>query len=143
MLRATLTIPADLPMPRAALLGLTIAALLVAGCAPEPVKELVPSPDTIECTMDGARWLVRFTDGEARLLSPDGNRVNLYQIATASGVRYSNGMLELRGQGMDLALFSDGSRRRLEGCKPLMIPQEDPNPWLRMWQPPPPAPLGK
>lgn len=119
-----------------------LACCLIAGCG-GGTKEEVPSPDTFECTLDGARWLVRFTEGEARLLSPEGNRINLYQIAAASGVRYTNGMLELRGKGTELTLIADAFPRRLEGCKPLMIPKEDPNPMLRMWQPPPPAPLGK
>jgi hypothetical protein len=129
-------------MPRAALVPLALATLLLAGCG-GGTKEEVPSPDTYECRIDGARWLLRFTDGEARLLSPEGTRINLYQIAAASGVRYSNGMLELRGKALDLTLVNEGVAQRVEGCKPVMIPKEDPNPWLRMWQPPPPAPLGK
>ena len=129
-------------MPRAALVALAFAAL-VAGCGGGTTKEEVPSPDTFECAIEGERWLVRFVEGEARLLAPDGSRTNLYQIAAASGVRYTNGMIELRGKGLDLALVADGTARRLVGCKPLMIPKEDPSPMLRMWQPPPPPPLGK
>ena len=54
-------------------------------CAPAPEKpEEVPSPDTFECPLEGERWLVRFTDQEARLLTPQGERVNLYQVRTAS-----------------------------------------------------------
>jgi hypothetical protein len=129
-------------MPRATLVPLALAAALLAGCG-GGTKEEVPSPDTYECRIEGARWLLRFTDGEARLLAPDGARTNLYQVATASGVRFTNGLQELRGKELDLTLTSEGVARRLEGCKPMMIPKEDPNPWLRMWQPPPPAPLGK
>ena len=52
-------------------------------CAPAPEKpEEVPSPDTFECTLEAERWLVRFTDQEARLLTPQGERINLYQIPT-------------------------------------------------------------
>lgn len=131
-------------MQRAALATFAFAALLLAGCGGgSATKEEIPSPDTFECMIEGERWLVRFVDGEARLLAPDGGRTNLYQIAAASGVRYTNGMVELRGKGMDLALVANGAARRLVGCKPLMIPKENPNPWLQMWQPPPPAPLGK
>lgn len=120
-----------------------IALLALAACAaPEkPAEE--PSKDTFECTLEGQRWLIRFTDGEARLLTPGGERMNLYQITTASGVRYSNGLVELRGRDMDLTLIRDGFSRQLVGCKPVMVPKEDPNPMLRMWQPPPPSPLGK
>lgn len=130
-------------MPRAAPAPIVLALVaMLAACTPPP-KEEVPSPDTYECTMEGARWLVRFTDAEARLLAPDGARINLYQIPAASGVRFTNGMLELRGKGVELTLIDDGVARRLDGCKPVMVPKEDPNPWLRMWQPPPPQPLGK
>jgi hypothetical protein len=120
-----------------------VALLTLAACAPpeKPVEE--PSKDTFECTLEGERWLVRFADGEARLLAPGGDRTNLYQITTASGVRYSNGLVELRGRGMELVLIRDGFARELVGCKPVMVPKEETNPMLRMWQPPPPSPLGK
>jgi membrane-bound inhibitor of C-type lysozyme len=121
-----------------------VAAALVAACAPTPEKpEEVPSPDTFECTLEAERWLVRFTDQEARLLTPQGERINLYQIATGSGVRYTNGLIELRGRGTELMLIRDNFARQLLGCKPLMIPKEPANPMMRMWQPPPPSPLGK
>jgi membrane-bound inhibitor of C-type lysozyme len=127
---------------RRSTLALLAAAIVLSGCG-GGTKEEVPSPDTFECTYEGARWLVRFTQGEARLLSPDGERTNLYQIPAASGVRYSNGMLELRGKGTELVLISDGVARPMLGCKPLMIPKEEPSPMLRIWQPPPTPPLGK
>lgn len=129
-------------MPRSAFALAFAFAALLAGCG-GGTKEMVPSPDTFECTLDGARWLVRFTQGEARLLTPEGERINLYQIATASGVRFTNGMLELRGRGSELALVNDGVLRPMNDCKPLMVPKEDPNPMLRMWEPPPRPPLGK
>jgi hypothetical protein len=131
-------------MRRIAFVPLVLAVLLAAGCGGgSQTKEMVPSPDTFECNLEGARWLVRFTQGEARLLPPDGERINLYQIAAASGVRYTNGLMELRGKGTDLALIVDGTLRPMQDCKPLMVPKEDPNPMLRMWQPPAPSPLGK
>ena len=121
-----------------------VAAVLVAGCAPTPEKpEEVPSPDTYECMLEGARWLVRFTDQEARLLTPQGERINLYQISTGAGVRFTNGLVELRGRGTELTLVRDNFARPLLGCKPLMIPKEPESPMLRMWQPPPRSPLGK
>lgn len=127
--------------PALALVTVLLAAAL-SGCASAPPEE-VPSPDTFECRLDGQRWLVRFTDGEARLLSPDGQRINLYQVATGSGVRFTNGLIELRGKGMDLAITQENLTRQFVDCKPLMVPKEDPNPMLRMWQPPPATPLGK
>ncbi|HVE48158.1 MAG TPA: hypothetical protein VNG69_00910 [Casimicrobiaceae bacterium] len=121
-----------------------VLCVVLAACAqPEkPVEE--PSKDTFECQLEGQRWLIRFTDGEARLLTPTAERINLYQISTASGLRYSNGLVELRGRGMDLTLVRDGFARQLVDCKPVMVPKEkEPHPMLRMFQPPPPAPLGK
>jgi len=53
---------------------------------------------------------------------PDGNRVALYQIPAASGVRYSNGTIELRGKGMDLQLVTHGVETRLSDCQPLAAP---------------------
>jgi hypothetical protein len=129
------------PAAAAPVLAFALAALLAA-CG-GGTKEEVPSPDTFECMLQGERWLVRFTDGEARLLTPQGERINLYQVPSGSGVRFTNGLVELRGKGTELTLVSDGFARAMNGCKPLMVPKEDPNPMLRMWQPPPPAPLGK
>ena len=51
--------------------------------------------------------------------------------------------MELRGRGMELTLINDGFARQMEGCKPVMVPKEPDSPMLRMWQPPPPTPLGK
>ncbi|HEX4885634.1 MAG TPA: hypothetical protein VFX05_15930 [Casimicrobiaceae bacterium] len=132
-----------MPRPPAVLLAPALALCAALAACGGGTKEEVPSKDTFECMLQGERWLVRFTDGEARLLNPQGERVNLYQVPTGSGVRFTNGMLELRGQGTDLTLISDGFARRMNDCKPVMVPKEDPNPMLRMWQPPPPTPLGK
>ena len=121
------------------------AAIAVGACVGNPEKpEEVPSKDTFECTLEGERWLVRFVDQEARLLTPQGERINLYQIATASGVRFTNGLIELRGRGAQLTLIRDNFARDLLGCKPVMVPKEPDSPMMRMLQPaPPPSPLGK
>lgn len=120
-------------MRRATLL---VALGALAACAaPEKVEE-VPSKDTFECTLDAERWVIRFTEGEARMLTPSGERVTLYQIAAASGVRYTNGIVELRGKGMELALVSDGVLRPLAGCKPVMVPKEPASAFP--WGAPPP-----
>lgn len=133
-------------MPRRSLppLSACLVAALVAACAAPEKPEEEPSKDTVECTLEGQRWLIRFTENEARLLTPGGERINLYPIATASGSRYSNGLIELRGRGStDLTLIRENFARQLVGCKPVMIPKEDPNPMRRMFQPPPPVPLAK
>ena len=49
---------------------------------------------------------------------PDGNRVSLYQIPAASGVRFSNGQVEVRGKGMDLELIRMGNPTHLKDCQP-------------------------
>ena len=111
---------------------------ILAACTPPEKPADVPSKDTFECTLEGERWVIRFTEGEARVLTPGSERITLYQIAAASGVRYSNGLMELRGKGMELQLIRDGFARKLDDCKPVMVPQEAPSPfpWLN---PPPPA----
>ena len=124
--------------------AVVFVAFALAACAPAPEKpDEVPSTDTFECTLEGERWLVRFVDNEARLLTPQGERINLYPIPAASGARYSNGLVELRGRGMELTLIRDNFARQLTGCKPVMIPKEAPNPMLQMWQKPPAPPLGR
>jgi len=117
--------------------GVLAALGVLAACTPPEKPADVPSKDTFECTLEGERWVIRFTEGEARMLTPGSERITLYQIAAASGVRYSNGLMELRGKGMELQLIRDGLARRLDDCKPVMVPQEAPSafPWLN---PPPP-----
>jgi membrane-bound inhibitor of C-type lysozyme len=118
--------------------AVVLALGVLAACAPPEKPADVPSKDTFECTLEGERWVIRFTDGEARLLTPGSERITLYQIAAASGVRYSNGLMELRGKGMELQLIRDGFARQLDGCKPVMVPQETPSafPWLNPPSPP-------
>ena len=53
---------------------------------------------------------------------PDADRVVLYQIPSASGVRFSNGKLELRGKGTDLQLVRDGTATQLVDCQPFPVP---------------------
>jgi membrane-bound inhibitor of C-type lysozyme len=101
----------------------TLAALLGAGCAMPPSKEeQEAAKNTFACLRAGERLVIRFDVGEARLLMPDGNRVSLYQIPAASGVRFSNGNMELRGKGMDLQLVNNGVATPLNDCQPLAVP---------------------
>jgi len=110
--------------PRPAAVGTLAAALALAACAGSPSKdELEAAKNTISCQLAGERLVIRFDVGEARLLMPAGDRVALYQIPAASGVRYSNGSLELRGKGMDLQLVRDGTATPLAGCEPYQLPK--------------------
>ena len=93
--------------------------LLVAACAMPPSKEEEEAAkNTWACTAEGERVVVRFDAGEARLLMPDGHRVSLYQIPAASGVRFSNGQIEVRGKGVDLELVRMGAPTPLKDCQP-------------------------
>jgi len=96
---------------------------LASGCASGPsAEEREAARNTFACQLAGERLVVRFELDEARMLMPGGERVTLYRLPTASGVRYSNGTLELRGSGTDLVLTRDGERRPLEGCAPYALP---------------------
>lgn len=121
--RNTLLFP---PRRSSARVGL-VAALVVlatAGCADKPSKdEQEAARNTFACTLSGERVVVRFDAGEARLLMPGGERVVLYQIPSASGVRFSNGTMELRGKGVDLQLHTDSGVTPLVDCQPYVLPK--------------------
>jgi membrane-bound inhibitor of C-type lysozyme len=115
------------PKPRGARLAAAIAACLtlaaLAACESSPSKEaLEAAKNTFACRLAGERIVIRFDADEARILMPGGDRVNLYQIPSGSGVRYSNGQMELRGKGMELQLIRDGSLTVLDDCKPYAPP---------------------
>jgi membrane-bound inhibitor of C-type lysozyme len=101
-------------------------ALLVAGlagCANMKSKdEEEAAKNTFACLLSGERIVLRFDVAEVRLLMPAGDRLSLYQIPAASGVRYSNGDFELRGKGMDLQLVRNGAAVQLVDCKPYVVP---------------------
>jgi membrane-bound inhibitor of C-type lysozyme len=100
------------------------AALALGGCE-NPMKKKddeEAAKNTTACKLEGERLLLRFDSGEVRLLLPSGDRVFLYQIPSASGVRYTNGSLELRGKGNDLQLSRDGTTMALTECGPYVPP---------------------
>jgi membrane-bound inhibitor of C-type lysozyme len=104
----------------AALLG---AALLVSACENplQKKREEELAKTTFACQLNGERFVVRFADGEARILLPGAQRVTLYQIPVASGVRYSNGTMELRGKGSELQFIMDNVLTPLRDCEPYAV----------------------
>lgn len=109
---------------RASLVPALLASLVAAGCASAPSKEEQEAArNTFACQLRGERLVLRFDPGEARLLMPGGERVVLYQIPAASGVRFSNGTLELRGKGTDLEMVSNGMAVPLVDCQPYTLPK--------------------
>ena len=108
--------------PRA-LTACTLLALLAA-CETGPTKEEIEAAkQTIDCERPGERVVIRFAEGEARLLMPDGTRVVLYQVPSGSGVRYINGLMELRGNGMEMQLIREQAAVHFT-CKPYEIPKK-------------------
>jgi membrane-bound inhibitor of C-type lysozyme len=100
-----------------------VAAL--AACQSGPSKdELEAAKKTIDCMRGEDRILIRFEEGEARLLMPDATRVNLYQVQVASGLRYTNGLMDLRGKGFDFTLVTDGTPTKMT-CKQYELPKKE------------------
>jgi membrane-bound inhibitor of C-type lysozyme len=111
-------------MQRTILTICPLIALLVAGCqhpGPTP-EEIEAAKQTIDCERPGERVVIRFTEGEARLLLPDATRVVLYQVPAGSGVRYLNGLMELRGKGMEMELTREQTAVHFT-CKPFELPK--------------------
>jgi len=103
-----------------------IVAATLAGCAEQQKKEeLEASKNTYVCLLEGDRLVIKFEFGMARMLMPGGERIDLYQIPAPSGIRYSNGNLELRGKATDLALVDDASGNQfiLTQCSPYIVPK--------------------
>lgn len=118
-------IPVGPASRRAAFALMTLIVTMIVGCADKPSKEEQEAArNTFACQLRGERLVLRFDAAEARLLMPGGERVVLYQLPTASGVRFSNGTLELRGKGTDLQLLSnDGTSAPLVDCQPYAVPK--------------------
>jgi membrane-bound inhibitor of C-type lysozyme len=106
--------------------AIVIAAAL-AGCADKVSKEeQEAAKNTYVCLLEGERLVIRFDMGMARMLMPSGDRISLYQIPAASGVRFSNGTLELRGKGTDLILLdaTTATEVALTQCAPYSAPKQ-------------------
>jgi len=111
-------------MSQRTLLASIFAVAVLAGCQSGPTKEeLEAAKNTIDCERPGERIVIRFAEGEARLLMPDATRVVLYQVPGGSGFRYINGLMELRGKGMDVELTREQQAVHLT-CKPYEIPKK-------------------
>ena len=105
--------------------ALLVAAALAA-CVGNPSKEEEEAAkNSFVCLFEGERLVIRFDQGTARMLLPTGDTVSLYQIPAASGVRFSNGNLELRGKGTDLTLIDNTTATSvaLTGCAPYTAPK--------------------
>ena len=101
----------------------TAIGFVLAACATPSKQAEEAARNTFACSLAGERLVVRFDADEARLLMPGGDRVTLYQITAASGVRYTNGMIELRGKGTELELIREGTLTPLTGCQPFAPPR--------------------
>jgi membrane-bound inhibitor of C-type lysozyme len=106
---------------RFAIAALGAVALLAACENPMKKKEEELAKNTFACQLSGERFVVRFVEGEARILMPGAQRVTLYQLPSTSGVRYSNGTLELRGRGTELQIIADGVTTPLKDCEPYAV----------------------
>jgi hypothetical protein len=96
-----------------------------AGCVGNPSKEEEEAAkNTFVCLLEGERLVIRFDAGTARLLLPTGDTVSLYQIPATTGLRFSNGNLELRGKGTDLTLvdYNSSTAVALTQCGPYTPP---------------------
>jgi membrane-bound inhibitor of C-type lysozyme len=112
-------------MSQRILVASIVAIGVLAGCQNGPTKEeLEAAKNTVDCERPGERIVIKFEDGEARLLMPDATRVVLYQVPSASGFRYINGLMELRGKGrMELELTREQQAVHLT-CKAYEIPKK-------------------
>jgi len=97
----------------------------LAGCEHQIAKDAAEdaAKPTFVCQLAGAPLIIRFEPGEVRLLTSNADRITLYQIPAASGIRYNNASLELRGKGMDLVLIENGVPTKLEDCAPYVAPK--------------------
>ena len=108
------------PRPYRVLFALGALALAACQTGGPTAKEIEEAKHTIDCHHGDERIVIRFAEGEVRMLMPDESRVILYQIPAGSGFRYMNGSMELRGKGLDVELLRNQSALRL-ACKPYQL----------------------
>jgi hypothetical protein len=102
-----------------------VVLALLAACQSGPTKdEIEAAKKTIDCQRGDERIVIRFDEGEARLLMPDATRVNLYEVQVPTGLRYTNGLMDLRGKGLEFTLVRNGDSSTLT-CKPYEIPKKE------------------
>ena len=102
-----------------------VMVTVLACCVGNPSKEEEEAAkNTFVCLLEGERLVIRFDAGTARMLLPTGDTVSLYQIPATSGLRFSNGNLELRGKGTDLTLvdLNTATSTALAQCGPYIPP---------------------
>ena len=102
-------------------------AVALAACADKATKEEEEAAkNTFVCQLQGERLVIRFDGSEARILMPSGDRVILYQVPSTTGVRFSNGSMELRGKGTDVTLIDriNAVQSDLTGCVPYSIAKQ-------------------
>jgi len=113
-----------MPHRRLTLLATVAAAGLLAACQQGPTKEEIEAAkNTVDCERPGERVVVRYAEGEARILLMDGTRVVLYQVPSGSGVRYINGLMEWRGKGNELEFVREQTAFHFI-CKPYELPKQ-------------------
>ena len=114
-----------------ALLALTLASTLLAGCSMSSVTSIWPfnkDGDTgvavsyanaTEYNCNGAKgfWLRMLASGDAWVIYPD-RQVRLDKTGDASSKRYSNGIAVLEFTGNE-ATLSDGPAINYAGCTPV------------------------
>ncbi|HSV17180.1 MAG TPA: hypothetical protein VLR71_02145 [Casimicrobiaceae bacterium] len=102
-----------------------VLVALLGACQNAPSKdEVEAAKKTIDCMRGEDRILIRFEEGEARLLMPDATRINLYQVQVPAGLRYTNGLMDLRGKGLEFTLVTDGTPATLT-CKQYELPKKE------------------
>ena len=102
-------------------------AVALTACADKPSKEEEEAAkNTFVCELQGERLVIRFDGSEARMLMPSGDRLVLYQVPSTSGVRFSNGSMELRGKGTDVTLIDqiNAVQHNLTGCVPYSLQKQ-------------------
>lgn len=119
--------PKDLQCRLATMMAVVLVLSLGACGANKPTKEeqeeaAAAAKATFACQWNGEKLILRFEPGEVRMLTSTAERITLYQIPSASGVRYSNASLELRGKGTDLTLIENGTPVLLVDCQQYVPP---------------------